>query len=227
MPKTVEELERELAEARQRERDLQSRTLPAEQRQAFLREQELIDRQRELDAREARMQEQAKQIVAQRIHNETGMEIEKLLEAETPDAMNLLAYNYIREQTADPAKLRGLADMLEKVTGAQTQTGNPAAPGAPAPAAPAAAAAPGVVAEPPKVGGPTVPASAPSAGDEFIEANKGKGMQSIAGFLSAIESAPPAAIPGGAGESLPAPETAPAPAPTQASPAPVAAPAAP
>jgi len=193
MPKTVAELEAELAEARAAERDARMRTIPADQRAAFQRQLEIEDRERNLEQRESALNARAKELAAQRISSETGMSVEDLMKAETPDAMNQLAYEYVRDQTSDPVKLRAFADMLEKVTG--TTTDPAAQPAAAAPAAPAPA--PGITTAPPQAGQPTAPANPNGAAASYIEANKGKGRDSIAGFLQTLDQAPASALPAG------------------------------
>ena len=151
---------------------------PENQRPLLQREMELERREQAIAGQQSQIATQAKQVYADKLHRETGIPVEDLMQHATVEAMNGAALTAMRETLADPAKMRKMADFMEQLK----QTG----------ASPPALVAPGAETAPAGTGGQ--PGGTQSMGADYLTqvttAMKGKGSESLAEWLQAARTVP-------------------------------------
>lgn len=186
----IDQLQGELDRQRRTEQEQRLASLPADQRPLYQRQMENEEYARRLQAREAELESAAKKIHARDLAFQIGLPADELLKYNTREEMDNAAREFVQETMRDPARLRQLADLQERISGKapSTQEQKPAEKPAEEPGAPGAERAPA------GVGGASggTAAQSPSAADEVTKKYAGRGEGDLASWLQDYRNAAPA-----------------------------------
>lgn len=159
----IEELRRQNMELQRQNRELALRLTPADQRATVAAAQQLEDERAQLQAERANLNQAALKLRARELAAETGMDVAKLEEHTSIEAMQAAAFDFVRTNLNDPAAMRRWADFLER-TGGNAGAGEPNSQGAAGAGAVGAGVQMGADGRPlaPAATGPAMPGQSPA-----------------------------------------------------------------